>query len=212
MLSNFLLFRYKAVFIPDLHFPPRKEFREFWKRVSPPILRKSAYMVAVQVALGALITYKEFLISRELYASITPEEFSAMWEQAIVKGRIHWVFCFSDFEIKFFAYGCGVYVQHLPKLKSNLHYTRDITPKRVTSSGIHLRGLGPGQHSSEETSEGWRHCVRFDQPGIRTRPTGQNLLEIGDYRFVLFQNTKLRIGCVALCGRHSYVGHYVWST
>ena len=39
------------------------------------------------------------------------------------------------------------------KSKSNLHYTRGITPKRVTSGGAHLRGLAPGQHSSEETSQ-----------------------------------------------------------
>ena len=39
--------------------------------------------------------------------------------------------------------------------KSNLHYTRgSSTPKSVTSDGTHLRGLAPGQHSSEETS--WR--------------------------------------------------------
>ena len=36
--------------------------------------------------------------------------------------------------------------------ESNL-YTRRITPKRVTSGGAHLRGLAPGQHSSEETSQ-----------------------------------------------------------
>ena len=40
--------------------------------------------------------------------------------------------------------------------KSNLHYTRSITPKRVTSGGVHLSGLAPGQHSSEETSQRWR--------------------------------------------------------
>ena len=48
---------------------------------------------------------------------------------------------------------------HLLKLrvfKSNLHYTRRITPKRVTSCGAHLRGLAPGQHSSEHTSQRWR--------------------------------------------------------
>ena len=38
------------------------------------------------------------------------------------------------------------------KAKSNLHYTRGITSKRVTSGGAHLRGLVPGQHCSEETS------------------------------------------------------------
>ena len=39
--------------------------------------------------------------------------------------------------------------------KSNLHYTRGITPKRVTSGGAHLCGLAPGLHSSEETSQWW---------------------------------------------------------
>ena len=38
----------------------------------------------------------------------------------------------------------------------NLHYTSGITPKRVTSGGAHLRGLAPGLHSSEETSQRWR--------------------------------------------------------
>ena len=42
------------------------------------------------------------------------------------------------------------------KSKSNLHYTCGITPKRVTSGGVHLRGLAPGQHSSEETSQRWQ--------------------------------------------------------
>ena len=41
-------------------------------------------------------------------------------------------------------------------VKLNLHYTRRITPKRVTSCGAHLRGLAPGQHSSEEASQPWR--------------------------------------------------------
>ena len=40
--------------------------------------------------------------------------------------------------------------------KPNLHYTRGITPKRVTSGGVRLRGLAPGQHSSEETMQRWR--------------------------------------------------------
>ena len=34
-------------------------------------------------------------------------------------------------------------------------------------AGPQLRGLEPGQDSSEETSR-LRHCVRFDQPGIQT--------------------------------------------
>ena len=40
--------------------------------------------------------------------------------------------------------------------KLNLHCTRGITPKRVTSGGAHLRGLAPELHSSEETSQRWR--------------------------------------------------------
>ena len=48
-------------------------------------------------------------------------------------------------------------------IKSNLHYTRRITPKRVTSCGAHLRGLAPGQHSSEETSQ---RCADLTGPGI----------------------------------------------
>ena len=53
------------------------------------------------------------------------------------------------------------------KKKSNLHYTRAITPKRVTSGGAHLRRLASGLHSSEETS----HYVRFDRHGNRTSRT-----------------------------------------
>ena len=44
-------------------------------------------------------------------------------------------------------------------------------PKRATSSGVHLRGLAPGQQSLEERCNGGellRHCVRFDRPGNRT--------------------------------------------
>ena len=52
--------------------------------------------------------------------------------------------------------------------KSNLHYTRGITPKRVTSGGAHVPGLAPGQHSSEETSQRWRAvgCADLTGPGI----------------------------------------------
>ena len=42
------------------------------------------------------------------------------------------------------------------KSKPNLHCTRRITPKRVTSCGAHLRGLAPGLHNSEETSQRWQ--------------------------------------------------------
>ena len=50
------------------------------------------------------------------------------------------------------------------KKKSNLHYTRRITPKRVTSGEAQLRDLEPGQQSSEKTSQRWR--VDLTSPGI----------------------------------------------
>ena len=40
--------------------------------------------------------------------------------------------------------------------KSNLHYTRRITPKRVTSGRAHLRGAALGPRSSEQTSQRWQ--------------------------------------------------------
>ena len=46
------------------------------------------------------------------------------------------------------------------KKKSNLHYTRGITPKRVNNKWRDpYRGLAPGKHSSEEM---WRG--RFGDP------------------------------------------------
>ena len=38
-------------------------------------------------------------------------------------------------------------------LKPNLHYTRDISPKRVRSDGAHHHGSAPRQHCSEQTSQ-----------------------------------------------------------
>ena len=38
-------------------------------------------------------------------------------------------------------------------VKSNLHYTRGITPKNITSGRAHLRGVAPGLHSFEESSQ-----------------------------------------------------------
>ena len=39
------------------------------------------------------------------------------------------------------------------QIKTLLCYIGGIPPMRVTSGGTHLRGLAPGQHSSEETSQ-----------------------------------------------------------
>ena len=41
--------------------------------------------------------------------------------------------------------------KHVRQKQSNLHYTRGITPKHVTTGGARLRGLPLGQHSSEKT-------------------------------------------------------------
>ena len=49
-----------------------------------------------------------------------------------------------------------IFIIHIPEIESNRHYTRGFSPKRVTSGGVHLLDLAPGQHSSEETSQRWR--------------------------------------------------------
>ena len=50
----------------------------------------------------------------------------------------------------------GLICRSLKLKKSHLHYTRGITPKRVTSDLVHRRCIAPGQHSSEETLQRWR--------------------------------------------------------
>ena len=40
--------------------------------------------------------------------------------------------------------------------KSNHFYTRGIALKRATRGGAPLRGLAPGQHSIEESTQRWR--------------------------------------------------------
>ena len=42
------------------------------------------------------------------------------------------------------------------RFKSSLYYTCHITPKGVTSGGVHLRSLVPGLPSSEEASQWWQ--------------------------------------------------------
>ena len=63
------------------------------------------------------------------------------------------------------------------KTKSNLSYAGESTPKRVTSGEDHLRGLAPGQHSSEKTSQRWGAVgdtvfdladPKFEPPTFRT--------------------------------------------
>ena len=47
--------------------------------------------------------------------------------------------------------------------KYNLYYSLDITSTRITSGGIHLRGIARGQHSSEKNNSG-------DEPLTTLRP------------------------------------------
>ena len=68
--------------------------------------------------------------------------------------------------------------------KSNLHYTRGITPERVTSGGAHLRGLASEQHSSEETLQRWR-AVGDTVPiwptrGLNSRPPAPMACALGN--------------------------------
>ena len=62
--------------------------------------------------------------------------------------------------------------------KSNLHYTRDITPKRVTSGGVHLLDLAPGQHSSEVVRAIGDNVSNLTCQGIepQTSPTDSHML------------------------------------
>ena len=81
------------------------------------------------------------------------------------------------------------------KIKSNLHYTRGITPKRVTSSEAHLRGLAPGLHSSEETSQRWRavgDTVPFlTGPGIEPQTSRTESVRLATELTAGFLNSKL---------------------
>ena len=54
---------------------------------------------------------------------------------------------------------------HKQKSKTNLHPTRAITPKRVTSGAVHRGNLAPTQHNFEEISQQPQHCGRFNRPG-----------------------------------------------
>ena len=46
------------------------------------------------------------------------------------------------------------YLQNIGLKIKYLHYTRGITPKRVTKGGIHLRGLAPEQHATKKHRSG----------------------------------------------------------
>ena len=79
--------------------------------------------------------------------------------------------------------------------KLKLYYTRGITPKHVTSGGVHLRGLAPGQHSSEETSQHLRAVsgTKSDLTGMGIKPqnscTGRDVF----IRFIFLNFNKLAV-------------------
>ena len=61
---------------------------------------------------------------------------------------------------------CGIFmVIGYVATKSNIFYTRGITPKLVTSGGAHLSGLASGQHSFEETLQ-WSRAVGDNVPDL----------------------------------------------
>ena len=76
------------------------------------------------------------------------------------------------------------------KIKSNLHYTRGITPKRVTSCGAPLRCFALGLHSSEETSQRWRHCTDLTGPGIKLQTSRTDCVRLAT------ELTGRYIGCI----------------
>ena len=80
---------------------------------------------------------------------------------------------------------------------SILHDTRCATPKRVTSGGIHLRGLAPGRHSSEETSQWWRAGgdMASDLTGPGTEPKASHTDSFNHY-------AKFKIGKTHGRARH----------
>ena len=66
-----------------------------------------------------------------------------IWKFTTRKSEIFWILA-GEFDAEFVA-STG------KNSKSNLHYSRDITPKRVTGGGARLRGLTPGQPSFRHT-------------------------------------------------------------
>ena len=66
-----------------------------------------------------------------------------------------------------------VAIKTIMKLNQMFHFTRCITPKRVTSLRVHLRVIAPKQSSFFQrnvaaVASRWQLCVRFDRPEIGT--------------------------------------------
>ena len=77
------------------------------------------------------------------------------------------------------------------EVKSNRHYSRIITPKRLNEERAYPGSLAPGQNNSEETSQRWRAVgdtvSDFTDPGFKsqTSRTGSNFI----YFFIFFGKT-----------------------
>ena len=73
-----------------------------------------------------------------------------------------------------YHYSCRILNQN-----KNLHYTRRVTPKRVTSCGDPSLRFSAWQHSSEETSQqSWRHCADLTGPGIKPQTSRTDCLRV----------------------------------
>ena len=113
-------------------------------------------------------------------------------------------FCNSCFIRNFLQYACfrlyhsrsnGVWLQ-VPNIKWNLCYTRDITSKRAASTGLHVCGLAPGQHSSGETQQQGRRCVDLTCPAIKPQTSRTDCListPTSDHKFLVWTQPKFLI-------------------
>ena len=62
--------------------------------------------------------------------------------------------------------------KHCHLIKPNLHYTRDITPQRVTRGGAHLRDVAPEQLTPKKRRSGGEPLTTLHSiwPGQETNP------------------------------------------
>jgi len=67
--------------MPELGFPPSKEFRDYFKRQLPSLIRPIRFSSIAQALIGGIIAYKQYLVSRELHTSVTSEEIQSLWRE-----------------------------------------------------------------------------------------------------------------------------------
>ena len=91
----------------------------------------------------------------------------AVWESQSVYRQVT---PFDSFKLKCFVIWLVLYQQQSPKFITFKNIFMILTNYTETSGGAHLRGLAPGQHSYEETSQRWwlttqRFCPRCGRTG-----------------------------------------------